>query len=134
MIEFFIPGKPKGKGRPRFTRSGHAYTPKTTKEYEKLIADVCRVAMCRLQPKIGPVRMVLRVGKVFPREVRSKTAQAKFGRENKPTTTPDLDNVIKAVLDGCNGIAYLDDKQIVSLAADAFYTQEPGVWVKITEA
>lgn len=32
-----IPGAPKGKGRPRFTRKGHAYTPESTKDYEDLV-------------------------------------------------------------------------------------------------
>ena len=34
-IKFTIEGEPKGKGRPRFTRGGHAYTPKETVEYEE---------------------------------------------------------------------------------------------------
>ena len=31
-IEFVVYGRPKGKGRPRFTMDGHAYTPQTTKQ------------------------------------------------------------------------------------------------------
>ena len=37
MIKFTIPGPPQGKGRPRFTKSGHTYTPAKTAEYEKLV-------------------------------------------------------------------------------------------------
>ena len=37
MIEFVIPGEPRGKGRPRFSKSGHAYTPSETVAYEKLV-------------------------------------------------------------------------------------------------
>ena len=33
-IEFTIPGVPVGKGRPRFTRDGHAHTPQKTRDYE----------------------------------------------------------------------------------------------------
>lgn len=36
-IEFTVPGIPVGKGRPRFTRSGHAYTPDATKAYEEKV-------------------------------------------------------------------------------------------------
>ena len=53
--------------------------------------------------------------------------------EIRPATKPDLDNVIKAVLDGCNGVAYLDDKQIVELNATARYAETPGVRVVIEE-
>lgn len=37
-IEFTIPGVPQGKERPRFTQNGATYTPKKTKDYEKLVA------------------------------------------------------------------------------------------------
>ena len=36
MINFFIPGKPTGKGRPRVCRNV-TYTPKETKDYETLV-------------------------------------------------------------------------------------------------
>lgn len=37
-IEFTIPGVPQGKERPRFTQNSATYTPKKTKDYEKLVA------------------------------------------------------------------------------------------------
>lgn len=39
IINFKVLGKPRGKGRPRFSsRSGAVYTPRETREYEKRIA------------------------------------------------------------------------------------------------
>ena len=32
-----IPGEPKGKGRPRFTKRGFTYTPKDTADYERKV-------------------------------------------------------------------------------------------------
>ena len=32
-----IPGEPKGKGRPRFTKRGFTYTPRSTADYEKKV-------------------------------------------------------------------------------------------------
>lgn len=36
-ISFSVPGEPVGKGRPRFTRTGHPYTPGKTGSYESLV-------------------------------------------------------------------------------------------------
>lgn len=36
-IRFTVHGEPKGKGRPRFTKTGHAVTPKDTVIYENLV-------------------------------------------------------------------------------------------------
>ena len=38
-----------------------------------------------------------------------------------PVSKPDLDNMVKAVGDAMNGIAYSDDSQIVSLKARKVY-------------
>ena len=36
-IKFTVPGVPVGKGRPRFTRGGHAYTPEKTAAFEEKV-------------------------------------------------------------------------------------------------
>jgi len=133
MIEFVVPGNPRGKGRPRFSRNGHAYTPAETAAYENLIALACKDARGDKGPFIGPVAMQIHVGKQVPASKPKRTKQAMLAGEIRPATKPDLDNVIKAVLDGCNGVAYLDDKQIVELNATARYAETPGVRVVIEE-
>lgn len=47
------------------------------------------------------------------------------------TKTPDLDNLLKLVLDGLNGVAYIDDKQIIELTASKFYAENVGTTVQI---
>ena len=51
----------------------------------------------------------------------------------RPTTRPDVSNVIKSVEDGLNGIAYHDDSQISELMVFRYYGEEPGVCVEIRE-
>ena len=36
-VELEVLGQPQGKGRLRFTRNGHTYTPQKTKDYESQI-------------------------------------------------------------------------------------------------
>jgi Holliday junction resolvase RusA-like endonuclease len=50
-----------------------------------------------------------------------------------PNVKPDLDNVVKAVLDALNGVVYLDDAQVVNLVATKRYATEPRVEVYIFE-
>jgi Holliday junction resolvase RusA-like endonuclease len=41
-----------------------------------------------------------------------------------PTSTPDIDNLIKFYLDAMNSIAYEDDRQIVSISAGKLYAEK----------
>ena len=46
---------------------------------------------------------------------------------------PDLDNLVKAVLDGLNGIAWHDDAQIVELHISKKYVQSPHIFLSLHE-
>ena len=46
-----------------------------------------------------------------------------------PTTRPDLDNLLKGLLDCGNGILWCDDAQIVRLVLEKQYADQPGVWI-----
>jgi Holliday junction resolvase RusA-like endonuclease len=50
-----------------------------------------------------------------------------------PSKKPDIDNVVKAVLDGLNGVAWKDDKQVTSLMASKVYGENPQVVVHVAE-
>ena len=43
-VEFFVP-EIRGKGRPRFTRNGHAFTDEKTRNYENLVKLLAMQAM-----------------------------------------------------------------------------------------
>lgn len=46
---------------------------------------------------------------------------------------PDIDNILKVVLDGLNGIAYEDDKQVVLVQCRKTYSTDlaPGIGVHV---
>ena len=46
---------------------------------------------------------------------------------------PDLDNVVKLILDAINGIVFADDKQVVSISASKAYSDTPRTTVQTTE-
>ena len=51
----------------------------------------------------------------------------------RPVLKPDIDNVLKAVLDGLNKIAYSDDTQVIAGSFEKFYSDNPGVIVEVAE-
>lgn len=48
-----------------------------------------------------------------------------------PQKKPDIDNVVKIIMDALNGAAYKDDKQVVSVFASKFYDDDPKVIVEV---
>lgn len=49
----------------------------------------------------------------------------------EPSVAPDLDKLVRAVLDGLTAIAYRDDGQVTTLRASKEYGPEPGLWVQM---
>lgn len=133
-IVFTVPGQPQGKGRPRVGKiGGHArmFTPAKTVAYEGLIAHAGQLAMGGRALIEGPVSVVIDMRCQIPGSwSKSKKAKALTG-EIRPTTKPDQDNVIKAIFDGLNGVAWKDDVQVVEIASSKRYSPMPGVYVEI---
>ena len=48
-----------------------------------------------------------------------------------PTKKPDIDNILKVVLDALNGLAYRDDSQVISCTVLKTYGEEEGVYVSV---
>lgn len=131
MVYFFVAGKVQGKARPRFSsRSGTVYTPGKTKSYERQIAEA-------YEAQNGPCfhgGVAVMIDAVFqiPKSwTHAKKAEAAAGK--LPPGKPDIDNILKVVLDGLNGIAYEDDKQVVLVQCRKTYSADaaPGIGVHV---
>jgi len=133
-LVFSIPGAPIGKGRPRVTTAGghaHAYTPVKTASYEAFVAQTYKSSFPRQNALTDPIDLVLRAYYPIPTSwPQSKKAKA-LAEIIMPTVKPDLDNVIKCIADALNGVAWEDDKQIVSVRAEKHYSPLPRVEVEI---
>lgn len=112
-----IPGKPVGKARPKFRRAGFkviTYTPPATKKYEKEVARIYKQSAGVLYTEI-PLRVRILAKFPIPESWSKKNKEKALKGEIKPNKKPDLDNIAKIILDGLNGVAYTDDKQVTSL-------------------
>lgn len=132
-LQIFIPGKPKGKQRPRVVR-GHAFTPQETKDYELMIANLYRAMHGRMID--GYVKVFIKAIYLVPKSYAKKRKEQIMRKEILPAVKPDIDNIIKIILDGLNGIAYKDDAQVIEVTAKKAYTfieDEEGVFVDVKE-
>lgn len=131
-VHFTVPGAPQGKGRGRIVRiagQSRIATPAKTVAYEGLVAMAAQQAMAGEAPMAGPVRCVISVACAIPESwSKTKRRDAATGAL-LPAGKPDLDNVAKAILDGCNGVVWVDDKQVTSLEMRKRYSELPGVSV-----
>lgn len=134
--DFVVEANPVGKGRPRAFRVGtgvRMHTPPKTKAYEQTIAFAARLAM-RGNPLLeGPVSAVMTFSMPIPASWPHRKAQDASLGLTLPTVAPDLDNLAKAILDGCNGVVFEDDRQVVRLDLTKRYADRPGVAVRFEE-
>ena len=113
-LSFTVPGVPKGKARPRFDpRSGRAFSSKETVAEERAIATIFKLKFPHHQPFTGAVMM--RFTAVFPIPKGFSAAQRAAALEGTllHTSTPDKDNVEKQIADAINGLAWVDDSQVM---------------------
>ena len=130
MISLTIPGPPIGKQRARVTRTGHAYTPAKTVNYEALVKQTFAAKYPDFVPLSGPVVVGLWILLMPSKETARKI---KKGIKVYPTIKPDIDNVFKIIADALSGLAFVDDKQIVESDLSKHYADRPMVEVVIKE-
>lgn len=118
---FEVPGPPVPKGRARAYRTksgkmGH-FTPAKTKRYETTV----RIAGMGAQARRAPFTDPNQTGPTWPRDARYRvTCRAFFGDRR----ARDLDNVLKSLCDGLNGVMWRDDAQIDAKAITRHHDKE----------
>lgn len=119
MTRFKMPGKPKGKARPRFAR-GHAYTPSETKAYESMIGYSYKKSGGKMID--GGVAIEIEAVYQVPASWTKAKKWEAINGDKQPTVKPDIDNIVKIIMDGLNGVAYKDDSQVVDVKATKAYS------------
>lgn len=133
-VRLTIPGKPVGKGRPRFRRAGNfvqTYTPEATANYETLVKWCWQE---RKLPKLsGEISATIKAYFPIPKSATKKRREEMAKETVGYTSKPDTDNLAKIVLDSINGLAYDDDSQVVQLTVTKHYSEEPRCVVELEE-
>lgn len=108
-----IPGAPYPLKRPRRAKNGGMFDPKENVAAKQVMAWQARTVI--KTPIEGPVRV--RIHFFF---ARPKSHYGKYLKPSAPnchTQKPDVDNLVKAIFDGFNGVAWVDDTQVVEVVA-----------------
>lgn len=132
QVIFTIRGEPRGKGRPRFTKTGRVYTPTETAQYESLVGLSYRNS-ARGYKFTSPVRVTIKAFHKPPKGKSKKVTEDMLNGRILPTKKPDLDNIAKIILDGLNKVAWDDDTQVVEMMVIKRYAEEPLVAVIVEE-
>jgi Holliday junction resolvase RusA-like endonuclease len=135
LVRFTVPFAPVAKARARTTWTNQGprhYTPEATCNWEKTVALYARKAMAAREPLQGPIAVSLAfflpIPVSWPLWKRQEAAAGRIA----PTSVPDLDNLEKGLADGCKGICWADDAQVVQSLTWKGYALNPRAEASIT--
>lgn len=130
VLLFTVPGEPTAKARARAGARGF-YTPQKTADYESLVAYSCREKRGLKSPFKGPLVLSMIAFMPIPKSWSKKQQERARIGQLMHIKRPDLDNLIKSIKDGLNGVAWEDDSQVVGVHAHKVYADKPRVEVGV---
>lgn len=134
IYEFEVVGEIKGKARPRLNLyTGSIYTAKNTKEYEDLVRQYFLIKYPRYIPFENRVSVKILACFRPPKKASKKDRENMLNGTLTPIKKPDIDNIVKVVLDALNTIAFKDDNQVTKLEIEKVYGEEEKIAVRIEE-
>lgn len=107
VARFTVDGEPRSKARPRLGRGGNVYTPRKSAQAEEEIGWAFRQV----------------AGSYTPHKNDTFGLCALFFAATRQRR--DVDNMLKLISDGLNGIAWVDDAQVVEMSGRKTYVDRP---------
>lgn len=121
FIEYGLDPVPMSRPRANY-KTGRIYKELKDKKFQQVITTVTRFTYKR-DPISGPLVLHLDFYLKKPKTVRRKY----------PEVRPDLDNLIKNILDGLNGVLFNDDSQIIGIYATKRYDKRGKITLQVSE-
>lgn len=129
MKTIVVMGEPKPKLRPRFTRSGRTYTPRSTAKQEQIVkSEYLKQGGKKLS---GAIEAEFYFVYEPPKSLSKKKRETLIGQPK--ITRPDADNLCKLCLDALNTIAYDDDNQIYKITSQKVYGKKAMTIIRLRE-
>lgn len=134
IYEFEVPGEIIGKARPRLNSyTCQVYTPPKTKDYELLVKQYFKIKYPRYKALEGRVAVKIVAYFKIPKSATKKDKELIAEGKISPTKKPDIDNIVKIILDAMNKVGFKDDNQITKIEVEKVYGEEEKIYVKIEE-
>ena len=132
MPEFVVFGPPVPQPRPRVAKNGHRYYPANgIATYRKAIKTVAKGLFP--VPYDCPCRLTVVYVFERPPSHFTKGGELTAAAKRRPYPTKcDSDNLAKGLKDSLNGVAYTDDRLVVSETHDRVYGDNARTEVRIT--
>ena len=128
VYTFKVKGKIRGKARPRFCVRNNraiAYTTKEDKIYEDLIKECYLSQDLKYLGDNTYIKVDVKMFFAIPKSYTKKRKELCLKNIERPAKKPDVDNILKSILDSLQGgTAFKDDTQVISVNCEKFYTDE----------
>ena len=129
VLTFEIPGDVQAQQRPRVTKFG-TFDPKESKDYKSFV----RLVAAEHAPETlitEDIKLSIDVYRKIPKSFSKKKHQQAIDGVLRPTTKPDIDNLVKGIKDGLSKVLWHDDSQVTELVARKWYSDNPRAEVTI---
>jgi len=120
VINFFVDGLPVPQGSMKVINGRVIHN-----KGSELAAWRSAVALTARQNGARPIADPIKI------EMRFYMPRPRTVKRPEPSVAPDLDKLIRAVLDGLTAIAYIDDGQVTEIVAQKAYGERLGVEIRL---
>lgn len=136
-IKIVVLGNPVSQLRPILsTKGANKVTvidpPKTRKFKEKVAVTAKKYLGVGWELLDVPLQVRIDFYREIPKSWSKKKTEQAVNGEILPRSKPDVDNYIKAVLDGLTGVAWKDDNIIIEITGRKHYSKVPRTEVRIS--
>lgn len=135
-LTFTIPGEARAKARPQvrsFAGRPQIYKDSVTATFENRVRLHAEEALGDAARFEGPVAISIEVITEPAKSHSARKRRDMIAGRIKPTRYPDLDNIVKSVIDGCSRSTIRDDVLVVTITASKAYGERAATFVSIVE-
>ena len=126
MPELFVAGIPAPQGSKTRGRFGGVFESSKRVGPWRDVVQLAAADKCE-RPTEAPIALELAFVFGRPASHFKRDGSLRATARPRPTVTPDLDKLVRAIFDALQGIVYRYDAQVVELRASKDYGERPGV-------